>query len=44
MGDPLRRLFADLIIENKIEKVIQGNREWKHDLKWVRLVDDTFMN
>ena len=44
MGGPLSRLFADLVIENKIEKQISANRQWKRNFNWVRLVDDTFMN
>jgi hypothetical protein len=44
MGGPLSRLFADLIIENKIERLIQTSREWRRVFNWVRLVDDTFMN
>ena len=44
MGGPLSRLFADLILENKIEKLIQSHREWRRSFNWVRLVDDTFMN
>ena len=44
MGGPLCRLFADLVIENKVEKQIVANREWRRVFNWVRLVDDTFMN
>ena len=43
MGGPLSRLFADLIMENKIEQKIKQNRKWKYIFNWVRLVDDTFM-
>ena len=44
MGGPLSRLFADLIMENKIEQKIKQNRKWKYIFNWVQLVDDTFMN
>ena len=44
MGGPLSRLFADLVLENKVEKQILANREWRRTFNWVRLVDDTFMN
>jgi len=30
MGGPLSRLFADLILENKIEQKIKQNRKWKY--------------
>ena len=32
---------ADLIIENKIEKVIQHHPKWGQIWDWVRLIDDT---
>ena len=41
MGGPLSRLLADLIIENKLEKVIQNHPKWERILDWVRLIDDT---
>ena len=41
MGGPLSRLLADLIIENKIEKVIQNHPKWGQIWDWVRLIDDT---
>jgi hypothetical protein len=41
MGGPLSRLLADLIIENKIEKVIKKHQKWKKIWDWVRLIDDT---
>ena len=44
MGGPLSRLFADLVLKNKVEKQILANREWRRTFNWVRLVDDTFMN
>jgi hypothetical protein len=41
MGGALSRLFADLIIENKIEKKIQEDTKWSEIWDWVRLIDDT---
>ena len=41
MGGPLSRSLADLIIENKIEKVIMKHKKWGKIWDWVRLIDDT---
>ena len=41
MGGPLSRLLADLVLENKVEKVIQEDQKWKDIWDWVRLIDDT---
>jgi hypothetical protein len=41
MGGPLSRLLADLIIENKLEKVIMKHKKWGEIWDWVRLIDDT---
>ena len=41
MGGALSRLLADLIIEEKIESVLQKHEKWGKIWGWVRLVDDT---
>ena len=41
MGGALSRLFADLIIENKIEKKIEEDTIWGEKWDWIRLIDDT---
>ena len=43
MGGPLSTFFADLVIEEKIEKVISKHPKWKSKVDWVRKADDTFM-
>lgn len=41
MGGPLSRLLADLVLENRVEKIIREHPVWKEIWDWVRLIDDT---
>ena len=41
MGGALSRLFADLIMENKIEKRIEEDEKWGGIWDWIRMIDDT---
>jgi hypothetical protein len=41
MGGPLSRVLADLVIEEKVEKVISNHPKWGEMWDWCRLIDDT---
>jgi hypothetical protein len=44
IGGPLSGLLGDLVIENKIEKIIKNDPKWGNKWDWVRNADDTFMD
>ena len=43
IGGPLSGLLGDLVLENKIEKVVSTHPKWGKMWDWVRKADDTFM-